>query len=78
MGFIDEIKSAFDLEPFAKEPCYKAVIFGDSEYDISLEVDMDKQGINEFLNELTKVVSFKDISVEELPMDMIISRIYTE
>ncbi len=54
------------------------VIFGDSEYDISLEVDMDKQGINEFLNELTKVVSFKDISVEELPMDMIISRIYTE
>jgi len=30
MGFIDEIKSAFDLEPFAKEPCYKAVIFGDS------------------------------------------------
>lgn len=54
------------------------VIFGDSEYDISLEVDMDKQGINEFLNELTKVVTFKDISVEELPMDMIISRIYTE
>lgn len=66
-------------EPYKEERLSGVpVIFGDSEYDISLEVDMDKQGINEFLNELTKVVSFKDISVEELPMDMIISRIYTE
>ena len=66
-------------EPYKEESLSGVpVIFGDSEYDISLEVDMDKQGINEFLNELTKVVSFKDISVEELPMDMIISRIYTE
>ncbi len=54
------------------------VIHRESELDISLEVDMEKQGINEFLNLLSESVSFTDISVKELPMDMIITRIYNE
>ncbi|OPZ90809.1 MAG: Daunorubicin/doxorubicin resistance ATP-binding protein DrrA [Firmicutes bacterium ADurb.Bin419] len=54
------------------------VIQRESELDISLEVDMEKQGINEFLNHLSKSVIFTDISVKELPMDMIITRIYSE
>ncbi len=54
------------------------IIHRESELDISLEVDMEKQGINEFLNLLSESVSFTDISVKELPMDMIITRIYSE
>ena len=46
--------------------------------EISLEVDMDKQSINEFLEGLNQLVSFTDISIKELPMDMIITRIYSE
>lgn len=54
------------------------VIPGNNDCEISLEVDMDKQGIREFLNGLNETVSFKDISIKELPMDMIITRIYSE
>jgi len=54
------------------------IISRDSETDISLEVDTDKQKINDFLKTLTEYVSFKDISVKELPMDLIITRIYSE
>lgn len=54
------------------------VMQGENEREISLEVDMDKQGINEFLSGLTDTVSFTDISIKELPMDMIIKRIYSE
>ena len=34
--------------------------------------------ITEFLKSLTDCVDFKDISVKELPMDMIITKIYSE
>lgn len=54
------------------------IIHRESELDISLEVDMEKQSINKFLNTLSESVSFTDISVKELPMDMIITRIYSE
>lgn len=54
------------------------IISRDSETDISLEVDTDKQKINDFLKTLTEYVSFKDISVKKLPMDLIITRIYSE
>ena len=46
--------------------------------DISLEVDTEKQSISEFLRGLTAYGDFRDISVKELPMDMIITRIYNE
>ena len=46
--------------------------------DISIEVDTEKQEITDFLKTLTEYVDFRDISVKELPMDMIITRIYSE
>lgn len=46
--------------------------------DISIEVDTEKQEITDFLKLLTEYVDFRDISVKELPMDMIITRIYSE
>ena len=54
------------------------VIRGDNPYEISLEADLDKQGIRELLNSLNETVNFADISIKELPMDMIITRIYNE
>ncbi len=54
------------------------IISCDNEHNISLEVDTDKQAITDFLKMLTEYVDFKDISVKELPMDMIITRIYNE
>lgn len=54
------------------------IIGRDNDFDISLEVDTEKQPITEFMKSLTDHVSFKDISVRELPMDMIITRIYSE
>ena len=46
--------------------------------DISIEVDTEKQEIKDFLKTLTEYVDFRDISVKELPMDIIITRIYSE
>ncbi len=54
------------------------IISRESELDISIEVDIEKQEITDFLKALTSCVDFKDISVKELPMDMIITRIYSE
>jgi len=54
------------------------IIQRESDLDISLEVDTEKQGINEFLNNLSNFVEFTDISIKELPMDMIITRIYSK
>lgn len=54
------------------------VIRGDNPYEISLEADLDKQGIRELLSNLNETVNFADISIKELPMDMIITRIYNE
>ena len=54
------------------------VIRGENPYEISLEADLDKQGIRELLSNLNETVNFADISIKELPMDMIITRIYTE
>lgn len=54
------------------------VISRDNELDISLEVDTEKQEITDFLKGLSDYVDFRDISVKELPMDMIITRIYSE
>ena len=54
------------------------MIRGDNPYEISLEADLDQQGIRELLSSLNETVNFADISIKELPMDMIITRIYSE
>lgn len=54
------------------------IIRGDNELDISLEIDTEKQDITDFLKALTSQADFRDISVKELSMDMIIRRIYSE
>lgn len=54
------------------------VIRGDNPHKISVEVDMDQQGMKEFLSSLNESVSFMDISIKELPMEMIITKIYNE
>ena len=66
-------------KPFEGESLAGAEIIGRSnELDLSLEVDLDKQEITEFLKSLTSQVAFTDISVKELPMDKIVERIYRE
>lgn len=66
-------------EPFGGSEINGAKLIGrDNELNIFLEVDTEKQPITDFLKSLTDHVSFKDISVRELPMDMIITRIYSE
>ncbi len=54
------------------------IISRESALDISLEVDTGQIKISEFIQSLSSAVSFKDISVQELPMDLIISRIYSQ
>lgn len=54
------------------------VIHEDNPHKVSLEVDLDKQSMKDFLSNLNETVSFLDISIKELPMDMIITRIYNE
>lgn len=54
------------------------IVSREGETEISLEVDTEKQEIAEFLRSLTGCAEFRDISVKELPMDMIITRIYSE
>lgn len=43
-----------------------------------LEVDTLEMPIAKFLRTLTGYAEFRDISVKELPMDMIITKIYSE
>ena len=65
--------------PYAEETLGGAkVIREENPYEISLEADLDKQGIRELLNSLNEAVNFADISIKELSMDMIITRIYNE
>ncbi len=54
------------------------VTAGDDELHISLEIDVGERSITEFLSTLASYAEFTDISVKSLPMDAIITRIYTE
>lgn len=54
------------------------VISGDDELHVLLEVDTSQRSITEFLTTLSSCADITDISVRSLPMDMIITRIYTE
>lgn len=45
---------------------------------LTIEVDVDKMPISNFISELSNKYPFTDISIKELPMEKIIRHIYTE
>lgn len=47
-----------------------------NDYQLVLEVDIDILSIREFMALLVKQCSFSDISIKELPMEDVITRIY--
>lgn len=49
-----------------------------SPLEVTLELDTEKLSISEFIKQLSADVCFTDISVKELPMDDIITKIYQE
>ena len=66
-------------EPFAgTEIDGVPVIAGEDELHISLEIDTEQRSITGFLTTLASLAPVTDISVKALPMDMIITRIYTD
>ncbi|MDR0443560.1 MAG: ATP-binding cassette domain-containing protein [Treponema sp.] len=54
------------------------VIEQKSPLEITLEVDTSKTAIADFIENLSRKVSFSDIAVKELPMEEIITQIYNE
>ena len=57
---------------------FAKVIAKNTDYDLSLEVDMEKMSIHDFLQKLSGAVQFTDIAIKELPMEQIITKIYEE
>jgi len=49
-----------------------------SPLELVLEVDVSVTGISEFMESLSGEINFSDISIKELPMEQIITEIYTE
>lgn len=47
-----------------------------SDIEYTLEVDLDNSSMNDFINKLSQTCTFSDISIKELPMDKIITKIY--
>lgn len=52
------------------------VIEKKSDYEYTLEVDLENSSINIFMQNLSRMCEFSDISIKELPMEKIITRIY--
>ena len=52
------------------------IITRESELNITVSVDQDQISITDFMTELSKVCTFKDISIKEMPMETIITHIY--
>ena len=52
------------------------IITRESELNITVSVDQDQISITEFMAELSKVCTFTDISIKEMPMETIITHIY--
>lgn len=46
-------------------------------YHLTLEVDMEKNGIHQLLEMISDYINFKDITIKELPMEQIITHIYS-
>ncbi|MDR0502185.1 MAG: hypothetical protein LBH16_02570, partial [Treponema sp.] len=49
-----------------------------SSLEFTLEVDISKIAICEFIEKLSRETMFSDIAVKELPMEEIITQIYNE
>ena len=47
-----------------------------SDYEITLEANVENSSINDFIRRLNESYEFSDISIKELPMDKIITQIY--
>ncbi len=47
-----------------------------SEMELALEVDLSRTQMDQFVSQISKTVSFKDISIKELPMEQIITKLY--
>ena len=55
-----------------------SVLSQTSPLEVTLEIDTEKLPISEFIKQVSADVCFTDISVKELPMDDIITKIYQE
>jgi len=65
-------------KPFGEITDDIKIIEQKSPLEITLEVDTSKTAINDFIENLSRKCSFSDISIKELPMEKIITRIYKE
>lgn len=66
-------------KPYTKTDFENAfVVQQDSEYEITLEVDVSQISIGDFIDDLAKKLRFTDISIKELPMEQIITKLYQE
>jgi ABC-2 type transport system ATP-binding protein len=52
------------------------VIEKDSDYEYTLEVNIENNSINAIIRRLSEMCEFSDISIKELPMEKIITEIY--
>jgi len=67
-------------KPYGGENFGKDVVLVEnkSPYEVVLEVDVSNTSIGEFIERLSKIINFADISVKELPMETIITTIYKD
>ena len=52
------------------------VIDRNSDFEYTLEVNLENSSINEIIKRLSEMCEFSDISIKELPMEKIITEIY--
>ncbi len=52
------------------------VIEKNSDYEYTLEVNIENNSINAIIRQLSEMCEFSDISIKELPMEKIITEIY--
>jgi ABC-2 type transport system ATP-binding protein len=53
-----------------------SVVRRDSELELTLEADVAQSPVNTIIHELSSQAEFQDISIKELPMETIITKIY--
>jgi len=64
------------LQPFDTKFPFYAKVIEQSDNELSIEVDVNGRSIGDIISEISKKVSFSDISISELPMEKIITNIY--
>ncbi|MCL2210100.1 MAG: ATP-binding cassette domain-containing protein [Treponema sp.] len=70
------LEQPFDLDNAVLSDCVR-MIKQKSPLELTLEVDTSKMVIGDFIENLSRRVNFSDIAVKELPMEEIITHIYT-